>query len=202
MQLYLIRHPRPLVAPGVCYGQLDLPLAEPADAAATLLRAALQEARATAHPAAHPAGAPAAQVTVISSPLRRCRELAMALDPVPRFDSRLMELDFGAWEGTPWDAIPRADLDRWAADPFGFAPPGGEAPAAMAARVVAFAAEIEALAAGGDLLVVAHHGPLRVLAAHLLGLPPTASLRLQFDFARLACFTLAPAGNVLRWLNR
>ena len=30
MELYLIRHPRPQVAPGVCYGQTDLGLAEPA----------------------------------------------------------------------------------------------------------------------------------------------------------------------------
>ena len=31
MELYLIRHPRPQVAPGVCYGQTDLGLAEPTD---------------------------------------------------------------------------------------------------------------------------------------------------------------------------
>jgi len=194
VQLYLIRHPRPLVAPGVCYGQLDLPLAEPVASAAAPLRAALLAAR--------PAGDADAPLTVISSPLQRCRLLAAALHPAPRFDPRLLEVDFGAWEGTPWEAIPRADLDRWAADPFGFTPPGGEAPATMAARVVAFAADLEALAAGGDLVVVAHHGPLRVLAAHLLGLPPTAALRLQFDFARLACFSVDRAGTVLRWLNR
>ncbi|HMZ29882.1 MAG TPA: phosphoglycerate mutase, partial [Thauera aminoaromatica] len=28
MQLHLIRHPRPAVEPGICYGQTDLGLAE------------------------------------------------------------------------------------------------------------------------------------------------------------------------------
>ena len=38
MELYLIRHPRPQVAPGVCYGQTDLGLAEPAAEVAERLR--------------------------------------------------------------------------------------------------------------------------------------------------------------------
>ena len=37
MQLHLIRHPRPAVEPGICYGQTDLGLAEcPAEVAARL----------------------------------------------------------------------------------------------------------------------------------------------------------------------
>lgn len=184
MQLYLIRHPAPQVAAGVCYGRSDLPLAEPAELAARHLRATL------------PAGLP-----VVSSPARRCRELACALRADAQCDDRLWEMDFGAWEGRPWSAIERAALDAWAADPFGFTPPGGESPAAMAARVVAFA---ESLAPARDLVVVGHHGPLRVLIVHLLGLPLAASLQLHLDFARHACLDLtAGAGRAsLRWLNR
>lgn len=192
MQLYLIRHPAPRVAPGVCYGRSDLPLAEPAAVAAGRLRGEL------------PAGLP-----VVSSPARRCLELAQALhagEPTGgsgwvRRDPRLWEVDFGDWEGQAWDAIDRAALDAWAADPFGFAPPGGESPAAMAARVVAFA---DSLDRARDLVVVGHHGPLRVLIAHLLGLPLTASLQLHLDFARHARLDL-PSGArhaSLRWLNR
>lgn len=184
MQLYLIRHPAPQIAPGVCYGRSDLLLAEPAAVAAGRLRDEL------------PAGLP-----VVSSPARRCLELAQALHPAPQADVRLWEVDFGAWEGLPWDAIDRTALDAWAADPFGFAPPGGESPAAMAARVVAFA---DSLDRARDLVVVGHHGPLRVLIAHLLGLPLTASLQLHLDFARHARLDL-PGGAQhasLRWLNR
>lgn len=190
MQLYLIRHPAPQVAPGVCYGRSDLPLAEPAAVAADRLRADL------------PAGLP-----VVSSPARRCLELAQALQAEVqvgvRTDARLWEVNFGVWEGRAWDAIDRAALDAWAADPFGFAPPGGESPAAMAARVVAFADSLDRTR-DLDLMVVGHHGPLRVLIAHLLGLPLAASLQLHLDFARHARLDL-PSGArhaSLRWLNR
>ena len=193
MQLYLIRHPRPQVPPGICYGQTDLPLAEPAETSAAPLRAALAASRAPSS---------FGTLTVVSSPLQRCRLLAEALDARTQVDTRLMELNFGDWEQQPWDTIARSELDRWAAAPFAYCPPNGESPSEMAARVIAFAAELPSLAGGGDLVVVAHHGPLRVLAAHLLGLPPSASLRLHFDFARLSCFDLASSGPVLRWHNR
>ena len=54
--------------------------------------------------------------TVFSSPLLRARQLAEALDPEARIDERLSEIDFGEWEGQPWDAIERDALDAWAAD--------------------------------------------------------------------------------------
>ena len=78
MQLYLIRHPRPDVAPGLCYGRSDLTLAEDAAVVAAALRSLLP-----------------GNVPVFSSPLTRCRLLAEALHPAPQFDSRLLELDFG-----------------------------------------------------------------------------------------------------------
>jgi alpha-ribazole phosphatase len=28
-------------------------------------------------------------------------------------DARLAEMDFGAWEGLAWNAVPRAELDAW-----------------------------------------------------------------------------------------
>ena len=76
-----------------------------------------------------------------------------------------MELDFGAWEGLPWDDVPRAALDAWAADVHGFAAPGGESGDALIARVRDFAGELSR----GDHIVVSHGGPLKVLAALLTG---------------------------------
>lgn len=103
--LWLVRHARPLVAPGTCYGVLDLE----ADAALTQA-AAMQLAEAL------PQG-----VAVRVSPLKRCRQLAdalLALRPDLPFstDARLREMDFGSWEGVPWTDIPRAAVDAWTAD--------------------------------------------------------------------------------------
>jgi alpha-ribazole phosphatase len=59
-------------------------------------------------------------VSVVSSPLQRCERLAYCLrglrpDLSYTTDARLVEMDFGCWEGQRWDAIPQADYDRWMA---------------------------------------------------------------------------------------
>lgn len=105
MSLWLVRHGKPLVAPGTCYGMLDLD-AEPA--------------------ATHAAAVALAEVVprnavVLSSPLRRCLQLAHSLkqlrsDLPAEQESRLREMDFGDWEGVAWDTIPRAAVDAWTAD--------------------------------------------------------------------------------------
>ena len=149
----LVRHLPTDMPAGHCYGRLDLPPGQAHDPAPVL--AALR-------------GFPA--VRLLSSPARRCRALAGAIGAAcrlpPAFDARLLELDFGAWEGLDWGAVPRAALDAWAADAWGFTPPGGESGAALVARVRDFAAGL----AEGDI-VVAHGGPLKVLAALLEGRP-------------------------------
>ena len=94
-----MRHTRPAVPKGVCYGITDLDLAPTFDDEAAAIVAALPPAD-----------------RLVSSPLRRCRRLAerigVARGLAPAFDDRLRELDFGAWEGVPWNAIPRAEAGR------------------------------------------------------------------------------------------
>ena len=160
MILHLIRHPPPLIDAGVCYGRLDV-AAEKGAALVARLRGEL------------PAGLP-----VWSSPLRRCRALAEALHQAPLLDERLAEMDFGAWEGRPWDAVPRAELDAWAADVGGYAPPGGESPRAVQQRALAFVAELTV----PEAVVVTHAGVIRMLLAHWRDLPPERWRELQFAY--------------------
>lgn len=155
MKLTLVRHPQPDVAPGVCYGSTDLAIAA----------GHLQRTLATLQ---LPAGLP-----VYSSPLRRCAELAARLSPAPRHDARLAEMHFGAWEMRPWDAIPRADIDAWAADMVNYHPGGGESVLQMATRISAFYASLD-----GDAIIVCHAGAMRLLVARHAGLAP-AEMALQ-----------------------
>jgi alpha-ribazole phosphatase len=153
MTYALLRHLPTDIAPGLCYGRLDLPPGLSGDATPAL--AAL-------------AGFPA--TALISSPARRCVALAEAVSatiglPV-RVDARLLELHFGDWEGLAWDAVPRAALDAWAADPWGFAAPNGESGAALVARLRAFYTDLRPGA-----VIVSHGGPLKVLAALIDGKP-------------------------------
>lgn len=48
-------------------------------------------------------------------------------------------MGFGAWEMRAWNAIPRAEVDAWAADLLHYRPDGGENVLDMACRVAAFA---------------------------------------------------------------
>jgi alpha-ribazole phosphatase len=157
--LVCIRHPAPAIAPGRCYGRLDVALREPAQPAIDRI---LHDLRDLA-----PSG-------VWSSPAQRCRRLAAAIAEASgaplRLDPRLWELDFGAWEGRDWAAIPRAEIDAWAAAPLDFAPPGGESVTALLARLEAFLAALDEI--GGDRIVVTHGGPLRLLPALIRGEPP------------------------------
>lgn len=151
MLAVLIRHPAVNLAPGICYGRLDLDLHPDAAADAARLRAVVSGFTGP----------------IRSSPARRCRRIA---GDGAILDARLRELDFGTWEGLAWEAVPRAELDRWAAAPLDLAPPGGESGSALLARVAAFHAELRARAE--DCIVVSHGGPLKLLAALLRGEAP------------------------------
>jgi alpha-ribazole phosphatase len=156
MRLILIRHPRPVIAAGLCYGSSDI----------SCTTAELK--RATAHvSSALDALKPAVprDVPIFSSPLQRCAALAQRLPGTgPSYDERLVEIDFGAWEMQAWDAIPRQEIDAWAADVAGYRPGGGESVLDVAARVSAFDTELRQ--SGHECaIVVCHAGTMRLLAA-------------------------------------
>lgn len=156
--LALLRHPPVVAVAGSCYGRLDLPLAPGWEGWAVAQAQHL---------------AALAPERIWTSPARRCLSVAdalagrLGLAVTP--DERLLELDFGEWEGRAWDDVPRAAIDRWAGDPLGFRPPGGESGAALIGRVAGFAQMLTD--AGRPCAVISHGGPLRLLPALLRGEP-------------------------------
>jgi broad specificity phosphatase PhoE len=120
---------------------------------------------------------------VISSSLKRAVETATLARPGDSIetDDRLMEADYGEWEGHTLEEIEArwgAARVMWEADPAGFAFPGGESGSDVARRVRSF---IEALVEWEKglqsddedhrVLVVAHSTLNRVLLAVCLGVP-------------------------------
>ncbi len=91
MRVALIRHSAPRIAPGTCYGRLDVAVDASADEQ-TL-------SKLVSEPGLH------GFKRVWTSPAVRCRCLAEAiarsLSAPLSVDHRLWELDFGAWEGQP-----------------------------------------------------------------------------------------------------
>jgi alpha-ribazole phosphatase len=156
MRLLLVRHPRPAVAPGLCYGSTDL--------------AALPADTQHVHAALRAAGLPGS-LPVYASPLRRCADLARLLArDAATFDARLAEMDFGRWELRSWDDIGRSAVDAWTADLLHYRPGGGENVLQVARRVAAFEASLRA-AGHAEALVVCHAGTIRLLAALRGGVP-------------------------------
>lgn len=105
MTLWVVRHARPLIAPGTCYGALNVA----ADAGATQ-----QAAQALAKELPQ-------EAMVRCSTLQRCELLAQYLcglrpDLVLKPEQRLVEMNFGVYEGTAWADIPKEALDAWTAD--------------------------------------------------------------------------------------
>lgn len=152
MRLYLVRHPPPEIASGICYGSSDLAVSrDERERALCALAPRL------------PRGVP-----VLSSPLRRCGDLAGALaatlgSPPVIHDSRLAEMHFGDWEMRAWDDIARTEIDAWAADLSGYRPGGGESLLQFARRVQAVHEELKNRRR--DTLVVCHAGTIRLLLA-------------------------------------
>ncbi len=89
-------------------------------------------------------------------------------------DADLVEFDWGAWSGRPFDGALEQEVSamraRWRAGETDLAPAGGESPARAALRAGRFLVRLAATGARAPL-VVAHGRLNRVLMALLLGRP-------------------------------
>lgn len=158
MKLWLARHARPLIATGVCYGASDVLADEDATLQAAELLAKVLPANTLCR----------------VSPLQRCQKLASALlqirpDCFLNFslytDKRLVEMDFGHFEGQPWSCIAKADVDAWTAN-FGNHRFGGVECANDVLQRVAQALKDSQAQQVDDVLWITHAGVIR--AASLL----------------------------------
>lgn len=169
MELNLIRHPRPATEPDVCIGQLDVECAAGWEAHAERLVRVMPPPQ-----------------RVYTSPSRRCRVLAERLASGHRLkaqaDARLLELNFGDWEGRRW-----SDIGHGAAaagsDSLSLAPPGGETWGELLARVEDFLAALPRSLE--QVAIVTHSGPVRAALVNCLGLPAAAGTRFDVGYGRL-----------------
>jgi len=154
VQIYLIRHPPPKDIEGLCYGRLNVSVDE----------SSVVEARkliADQIPVDTLDTAP-----VFCSPLTRCRVLAeqLAAPKAPLPSDDLIEMDFGMWQGLRWDAIPRNQIDEWAAEVWDYRPGGGESAQMVRRRWQRWLGVIRQR---GEKVVIAvtHAGVIRVALA-------------------------------------
>ena len=136
---------------------------------------------------------------VIASPLKRAQETARLLFPgrAIALDPRLMEMDFGDWEGQSLAELretPGADARERENLGLDFSAPGGETPRQVQARLQPLLNEIAA--AGVPTVIVTHKAVLRALLSlatdwAFLGKPPA---KIKADTAHL--FRLDREGKI------
>ncbi len=142
--IILIRHTKPAMSEGLCYGQTDLSYEwEPFHTWQNTL----------SRPGPN---------RVYSSPLKRCHDLALKAQIGPIcVDTRLLELNFGLWENRLWTELPREDTERWTRDCLRQSPPGGESLQDLSTRVRSFILD---LSQGDEThIVFTHAGVIRLL---------------------------------------
>jgi broad specificity phosphatase PhoE len=138
---------------------------------------------------------------VLTSPLRRARqtaeEVARATGAPLVVRPRLIETDFGKWEGLTF-------LEARAHDPqlhgewLGseeVAPPDGESFATVGRRVAAELAELLQEYPGATLVLVTHVTPIKMLLRDALQGGPSVLYRLHLDLAALSIVDFYPDGG-------
>ena len=113
---------------------------------------------------------------VYSSPLSRTMESATILAaphrlaPIPT--AGLQEISHGRWEGLTRREVEQrfpGEYEAWEADPFTFAPEGGESGVAVLARALPVIREIVIAHEGQCVAVVSHKATLRIVISSVLG---------------------------------
>jgi len=100
--------------------------------------------------------------------LRRLRE-AMGWNGPVSVDNRLMEIDFGSYTGRPVDEIlPFIQTHKERPE---LRYPGGESGNDLKQRVMGFLAEMGKRHNGGQVLIMAHFGPIETALRHYQNIP-------------------------------
>jgi probable phosphoglycerate mutase len=113
---------------------------------------------------------------VYSSPLSRALDTARVIASHCRLEvherDALREIGHGHWEGRTREDVELEFADEyaaWEADPFTFAPAGGESGVAVLARALPVIREIVTAHTGEQVVVVSHKATIRLLLSSLLG---------------------------------
>ena len=174
----MVRHARPIIASGICYGHLDVPAELEATQQAaksfaeTLTKSLTQALQDNAK------NLSVKSIPIYVSGLQRAQQLAdalvLALTDVAgasgmhlQTDTRLNEMDFGIWEGKAWSEIPKEAFDQWSADFARHRFGGKESSQGVINRVLAaYQATLEQaqISNSSDVIWITHAGVIRALS--------------------------------------
>lgn len=130
---------------------------------------------------------------IVTSPLSRCQAFAQLLHEkwqIPlKQEARLKEVEFGVWEGQTPQQLKENNpeiLLNFKLDPIGNRPEGAETLEAFYARVAQAWDNLLQEFYGQHVLVVCHAGVIRMVLAHVLGIPLANIYRIQVASAAVS----------------
>lgn len=141
---------------------------------------------------------------IVSSPLLRASEtagvIAETTGTAVEFDERLIEMDYGEWDGKSFANLDPLEHERWRSDS-SMAPPGGESLDEVGARVAALCAELLGDAGVAPVIAVSHVSPIKAGAIWAMGVQQLAAWRMFIDLASITRVGMGPLGPTLLGFN-
>lgn len=134
--------------------------------------------------------------TWLTSPLRRTRQTAEVLHGDAVIEERLIETNWGAWEGLSTTITnPRADrISACGQSGLDLRPPGGESPRDLQARLRPLFADLARR--GGAFVGVTHKGVIRATLSLALGWDMEQKPPVKLRWRAVHLFSLEPNGAV------
>jgi len=174
MKLYLVRHTKLDYPAGVCYGQSDIGVNISFEDEKEILTGKLQNIKFE---------------KIYSSPLKRCAILAESFTNGPKkviYDERLMELNFGKWDGKTWNEIEKSEEAKlWFNDYLNTQCPGGESYKDLLRRVQGFLNDLRKKDSGKNVLIICHGGTIRAFHAIINKVNPLKTFDLKLDYGQV-----------------
>jgi len=187
MNIYLIRHTTPDIELIYCYGQSDIDVKDTFKEEVERIHTVFPEVE---------------NPVIYSSPLKRCKKLAHALNRGNvQFDNRLREINFGDWEMQPWKEIDKKALDFWIEDFVNRTAPGGESYQQLSERIFSFIEEIKE-GNSQDVIVVSHGGAIRSVLATVLEMPLKNLFKIHIDFGGVSKLFTEKGKLKIGFINR
>ena len=167
MEIHLIRHPKVAIQSGICYGQSDIKLS---DEGLEMIQSIEIDSD---------------YDVIYTSPLTRCTIITEELNLNSKSDSRLMELNFGAWELKDWNEIPANEINPWYKDYINIKPPNGESLLDLVNRINSFIADLSKNHPNEKILIITHAGVIRSFFHLLLDIPLENIFQFDPNYAKI-----------------
>ena len=177
MNVIIIRHTTVWNPHNICYGTIDIDLAESFEQEALAIKTYL---------ASHHVE------QVYSSPLGRCMKLAEYCFPHQKIeiDHRIKELNFGAWEGKTWQELEPESTIFYENFDVSHQFPQGESYHDLLQRIEDFAASTLFGNSLNTIAIFTHGGPMRAFISVIEKITAHESLQRKIEYGQILEYTI------------